>query len=202
MPNFSDIFIAGSRNYKKTSVEEHATKCKPHARAMEFHFKSKGMSLEERAKKISSSVAPKNTDIISGVSIMDERDLELTKRKFQVAYFVAKHQLSMTKYAEILKLEEIHSVEIGEAYRTGRYCGTFIDYCSDDIKSLLNSDLCDANFYSVLSDGSTDSAVKENEVIYVLYFDPTPIGSDSVEVKVLFLQMNYLQVCYRCKSCY
>ena len=153
---------------------------------------AKRMSLE-RAKKISSSVAPKNTDIVSGVSIMDKRDLELTKRKFQVAYFVAKHQLSMTKYAEILKLEEMHGVEIGAAYHTDRYCGTFIDYCSDDIKSLLNSDLCDANFYSVLSDGSTDSAVKENEVIYVLYFDPTPIGSDSVEVKVSFLQMNYLQ---------
>ena len=33
LPNFSDIFIVGSRSYKQSAVEEHATKCKPHLKA-------------------------------------------------------------------------------------------------------------------------------------------------------------------------
>ena len=56
----------------------------------------------------------------------------------------------------------------------------------------LTLDLTKAKFYSVLYDGSTDNSVKENEVIYALYFDPVPPGSDSVEVKIAFLEMNYL----------
>ena len=59
-------------------------------------------------------------------------------------------------------------------------------------KQQLNSDLAKAKFYSVLCDGSTDNSVKENEVIYASYFDPVPYGSDSVEVKIAFLEMNDL----------
>ena len=86
----------------------------------------------------------------------------------------------------------MHGVDIGQAYQADRYCGTFIDYCGKEIKQQLNSDLAKAKFYSVLCDGSTDNSVKENEVIYALYFDPVPRGSDSVEVKIGFLEMNYL----------
>ena len=80
----------------------------------------------------------------------------------------------------------------GQAYQTDRYCGTFIDYCGKEIKQQLNSDLAEAKFYSVLCNGSTDNSVKENEVLHALYFDPVPCGSDSVEVKIAFLEMNDL----------
>ena len=86
----------------------------------------------------------------------------------------------------------MHGVDIGQAYQTDRYCGTFIDYCGKEIKQQLNSDLAKAKFYSVLCNGSTNNSVKEIEVIYALYFDPVPHGSDSIEVKIAFLEMNYL----------
>ena len=98
----------------------------------------------------------------------------------------------MTKYTEILKLKNMHGVDIGQVYQTDRCCSTFIDYCGKEIKQQVNSDLAKAKFYSVLCDGSTDNSVKENEVIYALYFDPVPRGSDSIEVKIAFLEMNYL----------
>ena len=50
-----------------------------------------------------------------------------------------------------------------------------------------------AKFFSVLSNRSTDSALIENEIIYFLHFDPSPIGSDLVEVKCSFLPLNYLR---------
>lgn len=39
-----------------------------------------------------------------------------------------------------------------------------------------------AKFFSVFSGGSTDSLLIENKIIYRMYFDSCPIGSDSVEV--------------------
>ena len=44
----------------------------------------------------------------------------------------------------------------------------------------------------MLCDESTNNSVKENEVIYALYFNPVPRGSDSIEVKIAFLEMNDL----------
>ena len=50
MTNFSDIWIVGSTNYKKSAVEEHATKCKPHSKAHDLFLKSKGTSAGEETK--------------------------------------------------------------------------------------------------------------------------------------------------------
>lgn len=56
LPNFSDIFIIGSTNYKKSTVEEHATKCKSHLKAYKLFLSSKGISVEDAAKSLSAAV--------------------------------------------------------------------------------------------------------------------------------------------------
>ena len=61
------------------------------------------------------------------------------------------------------------------------------------MKRKLNADLAKAKFFSVLCDGSMDSTVIENEVIYALHYDPIPSNSDSVEVKISFLHMYQLK---------
>ena len=76
---------------------------------------------------------------------------------------------------------------------TDQYCGTLIDSCGNEIKKQLTSDLSKAKFLSVLYDGSIDSSVKENEAIYIIYFNLTTEGLDSVKVCSQFLEMNYLK---------
>ena len=192
LPNFSDIFIIGSTNYKKSTVEEHATKCKPHLKAYKLFLSSKGISIEDAAKSLSVAV-PNNTNIVAGIATMDKKDLEKTKLKFDVSYFIAKKRLSMKTYPDLLVLEKKHGVDMGPAYNNEKQCGTFIDYISEDIKNRLIKDLLKAKFFSILCDGSTDNAVVENEVTYALYFDPAPANSDSVQVKLTFLGMNSLE---------
>ena len=159
-------------------------------KAYDLYLKSKGTSISERSKSLSSA-AQGNTDIISGLSLMDQKDLERTQKKFEVAYFVAKQQLPMSSaYPNLLQLELKHGVDVKGAYQNNVSCGTFIEYIGDDLKQNLNTDLAKAKFFSVLRDGSTDSAVIKNEVIYALHFDPTPSNSDSVEVQMSFLHMH------------
>ena len=174
MPNFSNLFIVGSKNYKKSAVEDHATKSKHHLKAYNLHLKSKGASSSEISKSLL-SLAPKNTDIVSGIEKMEQKDLERTKKKFEVAYFIAKHQIPIAAYPDFLKLEQKHRVDLTGAYQNNMSCGTFIEYIGDDLKFQMNADLAKAKFYSVLCDGSTDKAVIENEVIYALHFDPISI---------------------------
>lgn len=97
---------------------------------------------------------------------MDKNNLAGAKRKFEVAYFVAKQLLPITKYEQFLKLERMHGVDIGPAYLTDQYCGIFIHFCGNEIKKQLTSDLSKAKFLSVLCDDSTGSSVKENKAVF------------------------------------
>ena len=80
MPNFSNIRIAGSVNCRKSAVEEHARKCKPHTRAYDLFLKSKGTSVEEAAKTLSASV-PNNSNIVSGVMEMEKKRFRKNEEK-------------------------------------------------------------------------------------------------------------------------
>ena len=115
-----------------------------------------------------------------------------TKIKFETAYFVAKQELPLSKYKEILNNEKFHGVDIGNSYMTDVKPGEFIDFIAANLKSKLCKDLATANLFSVLCDGSTDSAVIEEEIIYVSYFDPNPPGKDEVAVKTEFLDIQPL----------
>lgn len=193
LPNFSDLFIKGSTNFKKSAVVDHATKSKHHLKALNLYLKGKGASASEISRCVSTSVAPHNKDIVAGLETMEKTDFERTKKKFEVAYFVAKHNMPLSSYADILDLEEKHKVDVKGAYKNDKACGTFIEYMGDDLKRNLNVDLANAKFFSVLCDGSTDSAVIEEEVIYALYFDPSPANSDSVQIKTSFLHMHQMR---------
>ena len=80
-----------------------------------------------------------------------------------------------------------------EPYRNDKSCGEFIDYLGKYIGDNLCSDLAKARFYSVLTDGSTDISTKEQESVFVLYFDPKPSENpDRVSIKMAFLAINEL----------
>ena len=89
----------------------------------------------------------------------------------------------------MVKLEKYHGVDVGDVYTTRKQCGEFIDVHGEYIASQLKEDLTKAKFYSVLTDGSTDSSITEKEVVYVLYFNPHS-KSDEVEVKLSFLYLK------------
>ena len=53
---------------------------------------------------------------------------------------------------------------------------TFADYIGKIMREDLQELICKANYFSVLSDGSTDSSVSEQETIYILFIcEGTPV---------------------------
>ena len=85
------------------------------------------------------------------------------------SYFVAKQELPLTKYKETLKHEKFHGVDTGNSYMTNMKAGEFTDFIAADLKSKLCKDLATANFFSVLCDGLTDSAVIQEEIICFVF---------------------------------
>ena len=70
-----------------------------------------------------------------------------------------------------------HIKHISNSYVTDRAAAVFTDYIGIVTKESFAKDFANARCYSVLSDGSTDNAETEQELVYVLYLlkDGVPI---------------------------
>ena len=175
---FKEDWITGSTNYRSSNATDHAEGV-PHKEAMKHYYKAVGKTHVEKRDRNQQSIE-------SGLARMNEKDIILTRKKFDTAYFIAKEDLLLTKFVRILALEELHNVELGNAYRNNNMRGEFIDYIADDLASKVLQQLKSSNLHSALWDGTTDVSIPEKETIFVLYLDK--VGSDGdVLVKTEFL---------------
>ena len=157
---------------KLSAAKEHV-ECDAHKHAMKCHRKSVNPNHVEDRERGQASLA---SSFLHGDELLVE-----------VSYFVAKEEMAFLKYPAILKLEEIHGVDVGMAYRTDKNCAEFIDYIGQDLHLNVSEKIKRSNFYSVLFDGSTDNSAKEQEGFYILLFNPKLDDKpDTLEVKMKY----------------
>ena len=115
---------------------------------------------------------------------LQEKDKASLEVKFNIAYYLAKRERPFTDYPHLITLEKKNH-DIGNSYITNRACAVFTDYIGKVTKESFAKDFANARYYSVLSDGSTDSAVIEQEVYSICFI---PIKRCSARSKVSFNQ--------------
>ena len=93
------------------------------------------------------------------------------KRKFDIAFVIAKEHLPFMKMKPLCELQERHGVDLGQGYKNNQACTTFVEYIALECQVLVK-DLSLAKFHSVQADGSTDCGNIEDELFLVAYFDP------------------------------
>lgn len=194
LPNFSDMFIKGSQNYKKSAVEDHAKNRSgnpkhPHSVAYKLYLEGCSVGLDERSETLSLGVP----NIVSCFKKLPPEEFERIRKKFETVYFSVKNEFSISAIKNILKLETKHGVDIGTKYLNDTSLANFLSYISDDLENKLVAKLNTAKFLSVLCDGSMDVAVRENEIICCAHFDPRPEGSDSVKVNISFVSVKHVK---------
>ena len=158
MRNYRTAFIEGTTNVRTSTFKEHAT-TDMHTRAMSLFKKQQSSSVLEYAP-----IARALTNLP-----MDERSMQQTQRKFEVAYTIAKEKLVFTKMQPLCDLEVKHGVDLGSGYRNDYACATFIKYIARDFQQ---QPLNQCKFFSLQADSSTDTGNAEHELFLVLYFDP------------------------------
>ena len=89
---------------------------------------------------------------------MSEGDRQTLGVKFDIAHFVAIQQLAFTNYPALCELEAKHGVDVGTAYRNQNAGKTFCHFIAESRRQQLIENLSNAQFFSLLMDGSTDTA--------------------------------------------
>ena len=71
----------------------------------------------------------------------------------------------------MLDLQEFNGLEVQKRYRNDRAAAIFIDYIAEQMKVPQKECLLNAKYYSILQDGSTDTSISEQELVYVLFLN-------------------------------
>ena len=109
----------------------------------------------------------------NGIHEMNEvsdskRHQEAQKLLHTVSTCVKEH-MGFTKYEALCQLRKLNGLELGDNYLNRIACGRFVGYIADDLKMELKSDINNCRFVSILSNGSTDKGILEEEIIYARY---------------------------------
>ncbi|XP_033747138.1 zinc finger protein 862-like [Pecten maximus] len=164
-------FKLGTNNYKIDIVKKHE-KSETHTRSLE--------------RSRAASVSP-------GESIGEKTVVALNKcatlklcHLFRNAHYVAKLGKPYTDYVSLCRLDAAKKIDIGSTYLTDKYCQQIISNIADTRRVVQRDVVQKANFISVISDGATDCASMETEIVYCR----TSVGC---EVSTFFVGIKHVR---------
>ena len=174
MPGYSNSFIKGSRNYKALALSDHES-CKTHMQAVKFNLHKEATKKGEVYRPPPVKVTlPTNAPIAQALKKKRDTEMKGLVKLFDVAYFIAKKGRPFTDFKDNIELEKLHGVSFhGTGYEHNNACRDFVKIIGDYLfEKYVKSKVERANFITILNDGTTDSAIQEQEVIYLLFADP------------------------------
>ena len=173
-PSNQTAFITGSSNFKRSALNYH--------QISGCHDTGVRETAHEKAADDGNSVPPKyvfheiptDSAISSSFQKMSEVERAGIKKLIDIAYFIALKGRPFTDFQSHIELEKLHGVKFDtSSYENETACREFImsiaSYLFDED---IRKKLLRVNFIAILIDGTTDRAVKEQEVLYVVFVDP------------------------------
>ena len=161
--NFSRTWIVGSKDMKKDILSKHI-ETGQHKDATKLQTKS-----DLGAIPYLQSVV-KETSIGKGLSKLADKDRKNMRVKFNSAYYLAKKERPFRDYPDLLNLQIKNLVpKFVGSYANERAAAVFTDYIAAAEKEEFMKAFGEGSYFSVLSDGSTDNSVLEQELVYVLF---------------------------------
>ena len=163
MKNFSKSWIVGTENVSIDAVEKHS-KSELHVRAIKLS-KQENLGEENFREEI-----VMNSQIAKSFLRLNPADKNSLRVKFNTTYYVIKKERPFTDYPDLLKSQTKNGIEnFGSSYGNADASAYFGDYTGKVLREDLKNLISKSNYYSVLSDGSTDLSVTWQETIYILF---------------------------------
>ena len=163
----SSPLFSGTSNFHVDPLKSHQCSREHEACRMRIQHESK-----ERA-----TTELKDTPLGKALLKVDEHWKKRLRFLFNTAYAIAKKGKPFSDFKYICELQIKNRLDLGENYLNNHACRKFVLSAASIIRDDIKSVVAKNHFVSVLSDGSTDSAVVEQEIVYLRYihFDFMPI---------------------------
>ena len=103
----------------------------------------------------------KDTPIGRGLTKMGEKDLETLRICFNSAYYLLKQERPFSDYPNLITLQHKNRIKKFQSYVTDRAAADFTDCIAKVKKGDIIKAISTSNYFSLLTNGSIDSAVIE-----------------------------------------
>lgn len=139
--------------------------------SLKWHNKSlKHVNCVEHKKALAN---PTQTKMAKTIKKVDEKNSELYEKLFNSAYYIAVEGDSFTKFPKLCALQAKNGIDMGKNYLNDKACRNFCISAAEVLKEESLEEIENARFISVLSDGSTDKGIREQELVYVRFVGST-----------------------------
>ncbi|XP_032362926.1 zinc finger protein 862-like [Etheostoma spectabile] len=168
--NKMNNFVVGTKNFKVEAVKDHES-ARSHQESLRIKTAKTG--------RIEESLAGRS------LTLMKTSELEKMQLLFRNAHAIGKKGRPFTDFAWMCDVDRKKGLKIGETYTNDYQAKEFIHYIAEDERRKMRARLSDGKFISVMSDGSLDSAVMEEEMVYVRSASEGKVKVDFVGVKAV-----------------
>ena len=103
------------------------------------------------------------------IQMLNKSSFDKLKNLFRTAHGIAKNCRPYTDFQWICEVDEKKGVVIGNTYCSDKSCREFIRAIAATERKKIEGLFEKAKFVTLLSDGSTDISVKENEIIFARF---------------------------------
>ncbi|PJE77992.1 hypothetical protein CI610_03078 [invertebrate metagenome] len=144
-------FVIGCSNFKIEALKKHDG-CDAH----------KSNVLKHNAK-----TSTKPSLAAKSISLINKAAHSKLTTLFRNAHYIAKSGRPFTDYVALCKLDVAKGSDIEKTYVTDNYYQKFVAAIAENRRNEQSNMLENSPFISVISDGSTDTASKEAELVYI-----------------------------------
>lgn len=148
----SRLFVTGCTSYKLDSVTKHENSLQ-HKYAVQVN--------EGKSKPVDESEAGKI------ISTLNKENFEKLEKMFRNCHALIKNNRPLSDFTWMCDLDGMKGFDLGRTYRNINSAKVFIQSIADVEFQKIANQIKDTKFLSVIGDGSTDSAVKEQEMWFI-----------------------------------
>ncbi|XP_046574539.1 zinc finger protein 862-like [Haliotis rubra] len=118
-----------------------------------------------------SEIKPGQSEIEKGMIHLNERETAKLSKLFVTAFHLAQREMPFTEFVEFLRLQTVNfDVHLMKNHCSDKQARTFVKFIAQNITATIMNDV-KGGCFTILCDGSTDSSVTEEEIIYVRYIE-------------------------------
>ena len=168
----------GSTNFKHYTLVRHQGRSK-------HQMSEKKEAVKLRAKTLTSSGDAKPTESEKALLSLKAAERSKLQILFRNAHMIAMDALPFRKFGSLAALAQAQGLDVGQTYRNEKQCREFIHAIAEVERKKLSSQLLKVPFLSVMCDGATDSARREQEIVYVRFCEEGKVNVCLAAVKHL-----------------
>ena len=166
----SGTFITGCDNFKVQTIKRHDISDSHQSNTRRCNAKNQQPGTSKGEKTL---------------NLLHKSTYDKLNLLFRNSHYIAKLGKPYTDYVSLCELDRAKGLDIGQTYITDKYCSKFVTAIADTRRLEQDQVIQASKFISVISDGATDTASKEAEIVLVR-------SSYECKVSILYNKIPYL----------